>query len=232
MDETWSLMAAGRYADAVVAAEKEFAALPRSVPLQHVVIASLLLGRYERAERTAEQLLAFDRGRLSCDFLLLGIARWLLGRQREALVQWIEADSAPYQDIAGGLNSLGIALFGATVIGDREAEAKVTRKLTRMAERANGGSVWPYPLARYLVGDLDDAALETALASASKIAPLLERYRCQADFYIAFRALQRGDLMLVQARLASAAKVTPALGILEPEYFLCRLWTGWDKPLG
>ena len=69
----------------------------------------------------------------------------------------------------------------------------------------------------YLLGVIDDEQLETSL-SVTTNEILSDRWRCQADFYIALRALRERNRSLFQGRLKSCADSRQ--GLLEYEYHL------------
>jgi hypothetical protein len=232
VESTWTLIENGQFTEAVHAIEGEIrqrgaSSVPSAMEFNHLWTAHMLLGDVASACDAARRGVEGEQHK--SDYLLnrLAICRWLLGDCEAALADWVRAYEAQYQDMAGGLSPLMFQVFGAVYLGDRRRRLAAHRELGRVAKRARGSTAWPFPLALYLTGALDDLGLAEAHRLAGGRPPLPDRYMVQACFAQAVLARERGDGNAA-ARAREEALALPTPGVyLENEYFMLRFWDGW-----
>ncbi len=232
MESTWTLIANGQFADAVRAVEgamisKGGSSAASAMEFNHLWTARMLMGDVAAAREAARRGDEAEQHKSSYLLNRLGISQWLLGDREEALANWVRAFEAPYQDIAGGLSPLMFQVFGAVYLGDQRRRQAAHRELGRMAKRARGSTAWPFPLASYLTGAMDDAGLAEAHRAAGGRPPLPQRYMVQACFARAVLARERGEWDAVARAREEALALQPPGVYLENEYFMLRCWNGW-----
>lgn len=233
IEDSWTPLSQGRYQEAALVGERLFAQTGTEADLVHCISAILLLRDIDSALAMSMRLLRFTNGRRDSDFISVGICKWLLGDKHEALQLWQQASGAPYQDIAGGFEPLGFALFGACVLGDAKVEANSLKQLRAMVKRNKRGNVginapWPVPLAFYLTGEIDEVALSKRIEEGEPPNTLRLRARCQACFYLALTAWKQGDMAHVQQMRSAAEQLDHSARVLVTEYYLLKLWDGWE----
>jgi hypothetical protein len=155
------------------------------------------------------------RFRADSDYLDLGTCRWCTGQYSAAIDLFRQALNAPYRDAAGGVSAPSLLLYAAERIDSSVLRKEAVTLLRKHARRKLRG--WPGPVVPFLLGKLDSAGLDR-LAQSSP--PLAFRQQCQADFYVALRALREGDTATFATRMTRAASDKSAY--LETEYYLAR----------
>jgi lipoprotein NlpI len=149
-------------------------------------------------------------------FTMRGICYWYLG-QPAAMIEALHlANDAPYTDAGGGVGVPALLLYVAVRLHDEGLARGALRLLHKHVKRPRRRG-WPWPIAPYLLGQLDDARV-AELAQASP--PLRFRHECQAYFYMAVSALRQGNTTAYQTKMRDAIGDSGAF--LECEYFLAR----------
>jgi hypothetical protein len=90
-------------------------------------------------------------------------------------------------------------------------------KLTSKTRRNWSPHNWAGPVARFLVGQLDEERLRALVCD---VPVLHERELCQAEFYIGVRAIQLGDTVAAKRAFRRAAQLDAAK--IENEYYLAK----------
>lgn len=204
----FDLICAGRFEEAVDACTAALAARPRSLELQNRGLAHLKLGRHAEAIADFRRAAALEPEAMRTDAheKRVGAAQWLGGREREAVATWwaVVADLVrgryAYSDGGGGIQAGLLLWFGASRLRLGPEMARATEWL-RWRSRRPGKTLWPLPLARFV---LDEVTEEQVRLEATKSGSLAPRRACQAAFYAAIAACRRGDAARASALLAEA----------------------------
>jgi hypothetical protein len=114
-----------------------------------------------------------------------------------------------------------LLLYAGARLGDPQVTAEALGRLRRHAWHRLRG--WPGPIVPFLLGKLDASVLDRHAVLSDALAA---RWRCQADFWVAVRALREGNGTACRERMARCA-AGPA-GLLESEYHLA----GWEVRRG
>jgi len=228
----WHLVEDGRLEEAVREYSRRYEQGHEVANLLGRASARLLLGDYAGALRDTQISLAEGDPRLRADtqHTRQGICYWYLRQPLLAVQSWRNGLTAPYTDAAGGVQVPALLLYAAERLADaalRKEALTLLRKHGRRKSRPprQGGfadldiGAWPGPIVHLLLGNIDASALDGQAARA-RHPHLLARWQCQADFYVALRALRDGDLTTFRARMAHAA--ASSYGYLEDEYYLGR----------
>ena len=221
--DAWEDITAGRFQEAVAA----YSALlrERASPPDYCNrgIAYLNLGLLEHARHdfeAAEQSRGL-RARSDAYLQWVGTAQWLAGEEREAAHTWGELVAATgrgqigYSDAAGGVGNACLLWFAAVRLGDAGLLGPARRLLRGQAKKRCISS-WPGPIAPFLLGR--QAEPDRLLERVTTVPALRERELCQAEFYVAVRALASGQPAEWERGLRRAAEVRGAL--LAKEYYL------------
>lgn len=225
--DPWDLVDEGRYAEAVSAYTKRLRRDKSGPNYCNRGIAYLNLGQYDRALadfRTADECFAYTSdGYLQS----IGVAHWLAGRESEAVTTWqdlvhaIERGKIQYTDGAGGVESACLLWFAAVRL-EQENVLRLARRLLRNKVKTKAGrnwsiDNWPGPIAMFLLQKLDEGELRERI---SDVPIRRERELCQAEFYVAVRALQLGDRVAARKAYRRAAQLSVAR--FENEYYLAK----------
>jgi tetratricopeptide (TPR) repeat protein len=156
----------------------------------------------------------------------VGVVHWLAGRESEAVAVWrdlvlVERGKIQYSDGAGGVSSGCLLWFAAVRLKQKPLLSVAQRLLHKKVEAKAGRNWkidnWPGPIALFLLGRIDEAAL---LDSIAKVPILRDREMCQAQFYIGTRELELGRDVAATQAFEEAAKQDVAK--LENEYYLAK----------
>jgi lipoprotein NlpI len=185
----------------------------------------LEMGDYSAAIEDFEQMIAITPPKFMGDlyYLFPGICYWYLGQPAETVELWRKSLTTPYTDAAGGVIPPALLLYAAERLDDGELRQEAMRLLRKHARRKL--TEWPGAIVPFLLGKIDETELEKRLEVA-EVEPLRSRWQCQADFFIALRALREGDEMKFQAYMRRCAENVH--GYSEPEHYLAR----WEVKQG
>jgi rhomboid protease GluP len=200
----------GDFEHALVAAQRAIRLAPRN-PGAHdaLVAAKLWQGDLAGAKAAAQELL-----RLAPDHAgavrKLGFIELLEGRYHEAL-SYLRVEPLPPSE-SSIYRGLWWSLAARGAGEDRQAESVLAGLASALAR-----GTWPHRLVQYLHGDITSATLLDAAVTAGQ--------RCEAHFYVAFRALLDGDdgAALSHLEASAATGVTPYFEHLGATVLLRRL---------
>jgi hypothetical protein len=188
MSNVWRLITQSRFEDACTAADEEYSSSGRASALRNKSFALLKLRRYSDVISLGRLLIEVTDGDTVDDFMCQGVAHWLSNEPDSAIECWREAQTARYQDAAGGVACRLLLWYGALRTDDiglmRDLERWFQRKFTKAP------MVWPAPLAGVVCRKLDKNSL---MASLSPNPVLAVRQHCQGSFYLGMIAQQQGD---------------------------------------
>lgn len=244
--DPWYLIELGQYEQAVAAYTQQYLDDARPSHLRNRGLAHILMGQFEAALADFEQAVLDDPEHAGDgDYMLQGICHWYLSRPAKAVECWRASLQAPYTDWAGGVERVALLVYA----GERLHDAALAKKgmgllrglwrkhQRRMRARAKRGhptphdlvrpglSSWPGAVVPFLLGLMDVAALQREANDIDSVIVQV-RQQCQADFYIAVRALIESDWATFQEAMMRCAQ--SSYGLLEQEYYLAR----WEVSRG
>lgn len=219
----WEHVKNGKYTEAVVAFSEEIQTSPSTRAFNNRGMAYLHLGDYNAALADFRSADALSSKALHtvCDGGKCGVALWMAGRNKEALVTWragVEASLAGtirYGDAAGGLTIGNLLFFAGVRLADPDGVVIATR-LLRKRFRTRQSTAWPGPVSRYLLGMVSESDI---LAAVSPTPILRERQLCQARFYVGVHAFSVGDIAAYSSAMGEAYNLGRVAKI-EVEYYL------------
>lgn len=239
-DERERLLWAHKYRDAI-ALDDEIAADSR--PWENRALAHFCLGELDEglsilaeASEAARQKTP-GAGNFYCNLIAVGY--WCLG-DRKSAVDTLEAEisglldrSIRYADGAGGA-SPGLLLWWMQKRSGNEAGVRAAIKYLKNRAKRKAIVHWPGPIARYLLGEMSELAMlqsENGPERNADIELLNRRYMIQAQFYMAAKHSEAGDLLGSDAILMRCACLENPF--IAPEWYLARYELGmdlWWKP--
>lgn len=227
--DPWQLVIAGDYDHAIAAYTKQIEnGSQRVFNLYNRGTVYLLTGQPARALEDFQLSLSENDPRYwsSGQFARQGVCYWYLDQPDQAVEAWREAGTAPYTDIAGGVESPIFLLYAGERLESQEIRREAVALLRRHARRKLG--TWPGQAVPYLLGKTNLEDLEKALAAATTVPKLRERYQCQFDFYVALHSFGSGDIEQFRDRMVHCA--SNSRGMLEEEYYIARWEVNRDFP--
>ncbi len=177
--------------------------------------------------------------RISGHSLMQGICFWYLNQPNEAINMWHQALTANYTDAGGGVIPPAILLYAGERLNDdrlkhealqifkkqwRNHQKRVTRRQTpgykpTHEDFAHQGLFgWPGAVVPYLLGEINTEEFYTPAIKMD--GNKTDRWRSQADFYLALRAYREGDKKTFQSGMTRCGQSQK--GFIENEYFLAK----------
>ena len=213
----WSLIERGEFEEACRVADQLYQQSGSEPILANKAIALLNLKKFDQVVQLGKLLIDITNGRREYDFIIAGIANWLMDEKQEAIQYWQEAQSKPrYTDAAGGVEVPLLLYYAGVRLDNTALKADATRKLKKRIRNKQAMN-WPGPLAAYVVGELDEHEL---LLRVSTMPILQDRELCQAYFWIGVQTLD-ADPSHSKESWNKAIDCTPAC-FLEFEYYLAK----------
>lgn len=225
--DPWQLVQDGQYHQALEVYQQLYDVDGNTSHLYNRGLIYIRLGDHASALHQFQSLIAAEKPQFLADShsLFLGVCYWFLGQPTRAVESWRQSLSAAYTDAAGGVRAPAILLYAAERLYDVEARGEALRLLRKRARRKL--VTWPGPIAPYLLGEIDTAELEEQ-ARLTQSERLAERWQCQADFYVALRALRDGDQSTVRDKMLRCAR-RPYI-FLEYEHYIAHWEVQNDFP--
>lgn len=146
-----------------------------------------------------------------------GICYWFLDQPFLTVEAWQQGLTAPYTDAAGGVELPALLLYAAERLRDVKLVNEALQLLRRHSRRKLRD--WPGSIVPFLLGKIDTEELEKRIKVISNEI-LLGRWQCQADFYVAVRALREGDWKNFQTKMTNSSE--NPYGYLQNEHYLAR----------
>jgi hypothetical protein len=217
--DVWECLQNGRFVDACDAADKEFADSSSILPLRNKVYALLSLSRFDETIELCNRIITLTHGSTDSDFIMLGVAKWILRQPQEAIETWSGAKNTKYTDAAGGIEIYLLLFFASIIRGDDAMRDRIAKKLRQLCRRGEIGN-WPAPIAAFLLRDLtEDQLLELVARQGS----LRAKQLCQALFYIGVLKLAAGDRLGFMDCMRNCCEHGSSV-LTKQEYYLARAY--------
>jgi len=217
MSSIWDIVKIGKYEEACLAADREFAETQSLSPLRNKVFALLCLEKYDEVIRLSNDIIIKANGESDGDFVFLGVAHWLLGRYRDAVTVWERATDTKYTDAAGGVGIQLLLFYASVKLQDDKLKACALKQLQTLCKHPTANN-WPGPLAGLVLGKLQEADVRSKM---SKQPILKARQTCQAAFYIGTMQIASQDMHGYIEHMRESCGQGGAC-LLEQEYYLAR----------
>jgi hypothetical protein len=212
----WALLESGQYTEAIEKLEQEFAADKDPLTGANLGLACLLAGNPARAVAVLDGMLD-DRSVTTAEYAMAGIARWLLGRKKEAVVVWKKGIGCQYTDAAGGME-LPLLLYFAAVSEPGLLALPKARLTVSTATKHPWAECWPGPLGAYVLEDLSETEVRRAAVFSNR--DITRCQTAQVEFYVGVKALESGDRHAFKGQMQVCADIPN--WYLENEYHLAR----------
>jgi lipoprotein NlpI len=218
--EAWQLRRNGQYEKAIELCTQLYNEDPTPFNLFDRGMTYLEMADYASALEDFKRVVDIQEPTLMADvyYIFQGVCYWYLNQPSQAVEVWKQGITAPYTDAAGGVTPPALLLYAAQRLHDAELNKEALRLLRKHARRKL--REWPGAIVPFLLGKIGVEELETKVKLAVKEI-LIARWQCQADFYIALRALREGDWAAFQSRMTRCAE--NPYGYHEHEHYLA-LW--------
>lgn len=209
----WDLIKQKDFYGACKRADEEYAETKSEPSLRNKAIALLNLKKYHDVLAIAGELIRITNGRSDSDYMLAGIANWLLDNYTEAIEIWQKGLNTKYTDAAGGIEVPALLYYAAV----RRNDKKLEKEAIKLLKKRCGSKIslnYPGSIAGYILGRISKDELLNSYGSFEK---LKTRIFCKAHFYIAVNSLKNGDEEMFYENLK---KCIENESYLEYEYFI------------
>lgn len=210
--DAWSLIKAGRFAEAVARYSEKLASEPDGPNFSNRAIAYLNQGDLDAALADFRRAEESRAGRPAGDGYPIkeGAVVWLMGREKEAADIWSglvdkhNAGQIVYSDASGGVQCGALIWFASChpVGADRRPAAI---RFLKNCCRSKRIASWPGAVGPFLLDKLSEDDLLTA-AKRTTSSVLAGRQLCQAHFYAGAKAFERMDLPQFRDHMLKAAE--------------------------
>lgn len=223
----------GRPTDAIEALSVEISSKPRILAFNNRATARILCGDLAGALSdfaVAGFVAEGEVGRGDHSYIHVAAVLWMQGHKRLAsrLSQYATREMLKgrfaYSDAAGGADLGAATWFFSSRLKDKQGVQLAERLLAKLL-KGKASRSWPGPLARFLLNEISEVELVSAVSSVSG---LRERELCQANFYVAARRQASGDAGGTVESLKAASASNAA--VIEVEYHLARYELGAYGP--
>lgn len=216
----WQFVKMGWYEQAIKMYTRRYAKDGQAFNLTGRGRVYLLQEEYDAARADFQRVLDTEEPRFLADahYFLLGICYWCLNQPTSAVGAWRQSLTAPYTDAAGGVGAPALLLYAALRLHNGDLRQEAWRLLRKCARRKL--AAWPGPIVPFLLGKMaPEEFVREATAVSDDVNDILRvRHQCQADFYVALRALLDDDR---DAYAAGMLRCTQSgRKALEYEYYL------------
>jgi tetratricopeptide (TPR) repeat protein len=220
--DTWGLIKNGRHPEAIESLTNKLCKQPSPRLYVNRGIAYMNVGQLHRAQDDFEAAERTDTTRGDSYRLRIGAVEWIRGMETEAeqtwesVVQDLNGNAITYTDAAGGVQAPCLLWFAGMRLENGRLCEIATESLKRTL-KSKRTSIWPGIVGQLVLGRTVASSVRAAVSSV----PILrERQLCQAEFYIAWCALQDHRRKDCWQALRRSAQLNAAL--LENEFYLAR----------
>jgi lipoprotein NlpI len=186
----WDVLRAGDTEQALHKMREAYQKKPTASNAMELGVGYLWVGDYDAAWRHFDGFNRTYPNQLSVTYGMAGVAKWCLNEPEAAVEEWNAGLQCEFADAAGGIK-LPLLLYFVSV-------AKPTVFLRSEAEtlvnsRANEAraEMWPGPLAKYVLGWIDQDRLRSECWYKTEATLLMRRFL--ADFYVAVLKSSSGN---------------------------------------
>jgi tetratricopeptide (TPR) repeat protein len=211
----WSLVKNDEFEKACELADEEYVNTEDVSHLRNKIYALFHLKKYSEVISVSKKVIEIRKGETDSDFLDLGIANWLLGKNSEAVEAWQKAQYCKYTDAAGGIEPRIYLYFVAVKTKQDKLMAEVIKGIKKILKGKRSIN-WPGAAGHYLLNEFTD---EELISCVSNTPILRERQLCQAYFVMAIKKLERKDEDGYYDKLKGCISYGPA-SYLEQMYYL------------
>jgi tetratricopeptide (TPR) repeat protein len=210
----WELIEQKKFEEACIKADEEYLKGKSLLPLRNKVIALMNLKRYEEVITSCQKIIELTNGNTDSEFIYLGMAKWVLNDIESAIDYWRKGLNAYYTDAAGGIIIPALLYFASVKLKDKTVKKEASR-LLKKRWKSRFSVNWPGAVAGFLLNELDDRKF---IESVSSEPTLQRRQLCQANFYVALKYLEQGEVEKYINHLTQCT--LSEYGYLEDEYYL------------
>jgi len=215
-EEGWALVESGRYTEAIKKLQEEFKQDKETATATSLGLAYLLAGNPSAALTVFDGTLS-DRWVSTGHYAFAGIARWLLGRKKEAATVWKKGIGCQYADAAGGME-LPLLLYFAAVREPSSFALSKAKDMIRTATKHRWAKSWPGPLGGFVLGQMSEAEIRDAAVFSNE--DITRCQTAQVEFYVGIKALEARDSRPFKRQMKVCVKIPN--WYLENEYHLAR----------
>jgi hypothetical protein len=151
---------------------------------------------------------------------MAGVAKWCLNERAIAIAQWRDGVRCEFSDPSAV--GISLLLFFASVIEPRLVSRGDAEQLMRERLTLPQASLWPGPLARYILGDIDTSELDPAFVSSHTDETMIRRWF--AGYYEGVLAYAAGDYSSYKQMMLKTAD-TSGIGWDDMQFFFSAVWT-------
>ncbi|HYE11067.1 MAG TPA: hypothetical protein VEF53_12885 [Patescibacteria group bacterium] len=206
----------GEYHEAIKAADDEYAKTSSNLSLRNKIFALLITKRFDDAIATCDYLISKESGESESDFKFKGTALWNQNKRQEAIDTWKSGVNSKFTDAAGGIEVPLLLYFAAVKTNNVLLKTEAVKSLKKVVKSSKSKN-WPGPLGALILENVDENAL---LSYVSTQPSLRAKQLCQANFYIAIKNLENGNIDRARQLINDILYLgKPAMQ--KPEFYLC-----------
>lgn len=222
--DSWNVMRQGETPQALSQMQENYAQNASGSTAMELGVAYLWLERYVAAWNTFDDFNQKNPHRADCTYDMAGVAKWCLDSPQEAIKQWKIGLTCDYKDAAGLGVRAPLLLYFASVVHPElyfreEAESN-------LAQRTGDSriSVWPGPLAQFLLGDVDEHELR-ALGFDGRFEDETILHNWSSDFFVGVLERARGNIGSYQKLMEKCSKISWDDFDEDQSVFLGKMWS-------
>ena len=155
---------------------------------------------------------------------MAGAAKWCLGKPAEAIDEWRSGLDCEFADAGGAGVRLPMLLLVASAVNPPVFRRSEAEDLLRARSADRRATIWPGPLARYLVGAISTDELRAACVwkGGDNAETNLRRWQC--DFYAGVALAIRGDRIGYLDSMRAASRLSWIDFDERQREFLSKVW--------
>ena len=203
----WDLLRIGSTDDALSTLRDWYSSDRTASAATELASVYLFLGQYESALSHLDEFSHHYRVSIASITNAAGVAKWCLRQPSAAVACWNTALASQMADAAGGIHSPILLYFASVARPTTIRTADVEALLLTRLKKPVAHKYWPGPLAKLLLGQIQDDDLRRDLLvekRAIKVPPTVTE-QVQREFYLGVRDLhlQKRRLYLQHMKIAA-----------------------------
>jgi hypothetical protein len=220
-DDPWGFMRSGRTTDAIQTLQDRYASDANPSHAMSLGVAYLLNSDFEPAWQHFNKYNREHPNRISTTYGMAGVAQWRLGRQHEAVTEWLTGLDCEYSDAEGGVKLLLLLFFASVASPQSVRQIDVKDKLLGKSSDARINN-WPGPLALFVLGKIDEERLSVECRHRNQTeAGVREMMK---SFYVATVRLHHNQLEESDRHMQRAASLSWDEYDLSKRSYLTKVW--------